>query len=722
MSLRGLLLLLLVVLPEPASARDKTYCVGGYDGVPPRHSAACNTRAVRSMHAQWHAHMFVTDGKQCMECYDEVDSSCEWDFLANNRRWRAADPFTCRKLSSLNDGSYIHQHMIDGAPASAPPPPKPVTYKAALDSVSPGPYAVGDQITLVGSLRDEAGNPRPTPGGDFVFTGADGRTFTIPGSPQSDGTVTAKVKLQAIDGLKVEFRPKLPSLASHERVSLSTSNATAIQIELCEARAQVISPSAGEPLLAGQPVLLRATLLHPQTNQPISVPGAQLEFDVRPEGLAPSKVVANASLEARYTPPVSADPRPIQLSVSGRVGARAICPAPEITVAASDSGLAFDLSDLPERCYVGLPCVGDLSLSLPPVGTPARQRADRLLADPKVSLRITDNSVVIGTASAAKGAARLTRQYDQPGNADWQVVLLDGAGVELLRSAVHTVAVRPPLKLSLPDRLNFGTIPAGSDLEEVCQTLDFSASQAAEEHGFRVEWVNGSGCKSTPKLMFLGALGFIDTARLTPARDIVSLDPDQPTLTLCLDVPRCDADVSPKGTALRVTPLTAAFADQATTVNLTWDVEGRSWLSCNLWWLAPSGGIFALLLLIYGFIRPARFGESAAVRVADDVKNLRRVHALVLREQPGSGAGLYRDARVGVHADGTVDGRLRLALVELRAVKGGGVLMFPLNGGAIEVQDRRTKRFEPVSVPKEGYSPGQELYRVGPIVLKVEAS
>ena len=327
MSLRGLLLLLLVLLPEPASARDKTYCVGGYDGVPPRHSAACNTRAVRAMHSQWHAHMFVTNGKECMECYDEVDSSCEWDFLANNRGWRHGDPFTCRKLSSVRDGSYIHQHMIDGAPASAPPPPKPVSYKAALDSVSPGPYAVGDQITLVGSLRDESGDPRPTPGGDFVFTGSDGRSFTIQGSPQRDGTVTAQVKLQAIDGLKVEFRPKLPSLASHEKVTLSTSKATPIQIELCEARAQVISPTAGEPLLSGQPVLLRATLLHPQTNQPITVPGAQLEFDVRPDGLAATKVAADASLEARYTPPASADPRPIRLSVSGRVGARAICPA-----------------------------------------------------------------------------------------------------------------------------------------------------------------------------------------------------------------------------------------------------------------------------------------------------------------------------------------------------------------------------------------------------------
>lgn len=721
MSLRGLFLLL-VLLPEPVAAGDKTYCVGGYDGVPPRHSAACNSREVRAMHKLWHAHTFVTDGKECMECWDEQDSSCIWDFLANEPNYYETDPFTCRKLSSLKDGRYIYRHVIDGAPASAPPPPKPVTYKAALDSVSPGPYAVGDQITLVGSLRDEAGNPRSTPGGDFVFTGSDGRSFTIPGSPQQDGTVTAKVKLQAIDGLKVEFRPKLPSLASHEKVALGTSKATPIQIELCEARAQVISPSAGEPLLAGQPVLLRATLLHPQTNQPITVPGAQLEFDVRPAGMAATKVAANASLEARYTPPASADPRPIQLSVSGRVGERAICPAPEITVEASDSGLAFDLSDLPDRCYVGSPCVGDLSLRLPPVGTPARQRADRLLADPKVSLRITDNSALIGTASASSGAARLTRQYTTPANADWQVVLVDGAGVELLRSAVHTVTVRPPLKLSLPDRLDFGTIPAGSDLEQVCQTLDFSASQAAEEHGFRVEWVNGGGCKSTPKLMFLGALGFIDTASLSPHRDVEALDPDQPTLTICLDVPRCDADASPKGAALRVTPLTAAFANQATTVNLLWDVEGRSWLSCNLWWVAPSGGIFALLLLIYGFIRPARFGESAAVRVADDVKNMRRVHALVLREQPGSGAGFYRDARVGVHADGTVDGRLRLALVELRAVKGGGVLMFPLNGGAIEVQDRRTKRFEPVSVPKEGYSPGQELYRVGPIVLKVEAS
>ncbi|MCK6525011.1 hypothetical protein L6R49_26705, partial [Myxococcota bacterium] len=706
---------------SPVSARDKTYCVGGYDGVPPRHSAACNTRSVRSMHKLWHAHMFVTNGRECMECYDEQDSSCEWDFLQNNPGWRHSDPFTCRNLGSLKDGQYVHQHLIDGA-AATPSPPKPVTYRAALDSVSPGPYAVGDQITLVGSLRDDAGNPRPTPGGDFVFTGADGRTFTIAGTPQRDGTVTAQVKLQAIDGLKVEFRPKLPSLAAHEKVVQSASSATPIEIELCEARAQVISPTAGEPLLSGQPTLLRATLLHPKTNQPISVPGASLEFDVRPDGLPATKVAANGSLEARYTPPASADPRDIRLSVSGRVGERAICPAPEVVVSASDSGLAFDLSELPERCYVGLPCVGDLSLRLPPEGTAARQRADRLLADPKVSLRITDNSAVVGVASAAKGAARLTRQYDKPGNADWQVVLLDGAGVELLRSAAHTVTVRPPLQLRLPDRLDFGTIPAGSPIEEVCQTLDFSASQAAEEHGFRVEWVNGAGCASSPRLMFLGALGFVDTASLTPHQDIVSLDPDQPNLTVCLDVPRCDADASPSGTALRVTPLTPEFGSQATTVRLTWDVTGRSWLSCNLWWVAPSAGVTGLLLLLYGFIRPARFSEGAAARVADEVKNLRRVHALVLREQPGSGAGFYRDARVGVHADGTIDGRLRQALVELRAEKGGGVLMFPLNGSVIEVQDHRTKRFEPISVPKEGYSPGNALYRVGPIVLKVEAS
>ena len=89
----------------------------------------------------------------------------------------------------------------------------------------------------------------------------------------------------------------------------------------------------------------------------------------------PQAAATPATPPAGAPRPASADPRPIQLSVSGRVGARAICPAPEITVAASDSGLAFDLSDLPDRCYVGLPCVGDLSLSLPPVGTPARQRA-----------------------------------------------------------------------------------------------------------------------------------------------------------------------------------------------------------------------------------------------------------------------------------------------------------------------------------------------------------
>ncbi|MDG1484073.1 MAG: hypothetical protein P8R54_31060 [Myxococcota bacterium] len=368
------------------------------------------------------------------------------------------------------------------------------------------------------------------------------------------------------------------------------------------------------------------------------------------------------------------------------------------------SGLTLDTSGLPTSCAVGADCAGTVALRLP--DGPQKVRWQAALADPATA--ITLNGVPMPRQSGAHYTAR--RSGQNPTTETWTIAVTPADGEAI--TALHTVSYFSPLRLVVPQQLDFGTLPAGSSTfgPQHCQTLDLSASQNLDQHLFDLTFGEpDGGCEAEPVLR-AGSQRRPRPSRL-PLEGIALSE----TLELCLSVPACAGD-SGSGASLHITPRTAAYADQAATVTLDWTVTERSWLSCNWWWLAILSSIAFTLWVIAGFIRPHRFAREAGIQIAGSEKGLRRAAPQLLREFRGARAGFYRDAALGVHADGSVNGRLKGSIVQLHATRQGVVLK-----GAVELQDRRTRRWATPEDLIEGHLPSPAAtYRAGDLWFKVE--
>lgn len=706
----------------PVSLQGKTYCVGGYEGRPRTVLAACERPEVRRRHSQWHEHNYILspDRSECFICYDEVDSTCETVFLRNHPDFEEADWADCARLGEQHTADKVMEHVIDGTPvvpSQAPPPP--VELVAKFEHMTPGPYTAGDRITLVGAVRDPSGEARRIPGGVFRVTDAKGNVNDVQGEVQPDGTVSASLLVPAVASVRIEFVPNLLRVKG-EILRSPKSDPQAFEVQVCGYRARVVSPAPGESLLSGHGTPLRAALFDAKAQVPVTPPpGVALSFRVQVQGEPDDVVIARDNLEADWTPPASPKPRMVRISASGQAGDHVICPADEVIAYASDLGLSFDTSELPRTCYVGLPCKGTLTLQRPPAGSVvARKRVDELLADPKTVAEVVDSGEVLYRGPPrADDRYTFDKTYPQVKNASWHVVLHTPRGD--VSMPAHEVSIRPQLRLELASELDFGTVDAGSDVTTTCRKLDFSRSTAVEEHKWELEAQGVEGCRSRPVLYFRNALGQSDVRPLSPKLGIEQFDPQRRELDICLEVPSCAGDASPAGAALRVAPLTREFASQATTVRMRWTVRNRSFLACHGSWLFPLLAGMGGLFVVAGFTRPARFPPGASIQVSGSEKGIRQSAAVLLRSCPGSAPGFFRDARLGLHGDGDVKGRVRGAMVLLRAVQGGGVVLQGL--GPVERQDRRSLRWEPVDDLARGHvpSPGV-LYRAGGTFFKVE--
>lgn len=140
-------------------------------------------------------------------------------------------------------------------------------------------------------------------------------------------------------------------------------------------------------------------------------------------------------------------------------------------------------------------------------------------------------------------------------------------------------------------------------------------------------------------------------------------------------------------------------------------------LSTYLPWPWPILWGVWLVVLVAGFVIPVRFSRSTSVKVASNERALQQARSLALTDCAGSRPRWYRNAEVGVHASGDVNGNIRTASVVLRATK-RGVRLF---GAGIETQDRRTRAWTAVTDAASGHSPsGGALYRTGGMYFKVE--
>lgn len=707
-----LALVLAVAASAPTLREGVTYCVGGYDIQGFNHVDACQLPAQAGRHSAWHFHAFLTDGTACYACWDEEDSTCETVFVAENKGWRSLFPFESLCAGHPASDSVLH-HVVDGQDVGTPPP-RVTSLTAALDALTPGAHAAGDRMAVSGAIRDTRGAIRPVTGGNFVVTTDDGRTFTFTGVPRADGSIAGDIELPAAERVDVTFVPDRPTLAPGETLVSAASGPASLAVDPCRYRARVTAPAVGASLASGAPVALRAALYENAT--PVAaIPGTSLTFGLT--GGASLALPADPSLAATWTPPPSPTPSHTSITASGTAGGFAVCPAPGVDITWSDLGIGFDTTGLPTRCYAGMDCRGDIRLVRPDGGA-ARQRVDALLTAAGAEAILTDNGEEVW-----RGAPRVDDIYP------YSQVLTDLAAHALVLTIRgsdgtpvvmpgHTLLVRPPLKVVVPAVLDFGTHAAGDEWTTTCARLDMSASQAAQEHVWELRVDGVDGCQARPGIGHANAAGHAELVSLLGPVTQPAFDPAHPEFTICLELPDCAADNAPAAAALHLRPLTKEFADQARDIPLRWVVTGRPWYLCHGWWMGPSGLALIATGLLIGVLRPARFPAGAAIRVAGSDAGLKRSSALLLRGCPGARPGLYRDACLGVHGDGTVDGRVRGTPVQVRATRDRGVVL--QGAGPLDVLSAGGK-WSPVEGLARGVLPSpRATYRAGSTLFKVD--
>ncbi len=571
-----------------------------------------------------------------------------------------------------------------------------------IEDVTPGPYTAGETITATAGLRDDGGTPRPLSGGTFHITDANGNITDIRGEVGPDGRIHGELPLPPGEGISIRFTPDPMALRDGERLVSETSQPLSLDVARgCEYLAVVTTPAAGSVLAGGAQTALTAALLDPGTRQPVAAPaGRGVAFSVRIPGRAPT-TLPTSGLSTTWSAPEVSGPIAVEVWASGE----GVCRGDSTRLTVSPVGLSISTDELPDTCYTDRPCTAAFSIQRP-ADPAARQLADTMLSSGRIVL-LEDGQEVGVLRGTAADRYSVRRDIGEPGERTWQISV-QGAD-RVITSAPHVVRIRPPLTLSAAGGLDFGTLPAGTAALQTCQDLDLSASQAIEGHRFALS-VAGGACLSEPALSIRGR-----RVKELP-QEVGPLDPAAAILPVCLKVPACAGEVAPGDAALVITPLDPAFSGDAISVPMSWTVTGRSWLSCHAIWLIPSVLMGLSLVVLVGFVRPRRFAGELTITTAGDERAIRRATPTRLLDCPGSRAGFFRDAALGIHADGSVNGRLRHAAAVLRAVRGGVVLEAR---GGLEVFDRRRSRWQPVE--ESPTRPGsRDIYRISDLCFRVE--
>ena len=700
----GVLLVALLAAPS-AFAGNNTYCVGA--------RGECSTPAIEAKHSKWHFHTFVTDGEHCYECYDEVDNTCETNFLRNHSGWSTTGLGRCLAIGMAPQDEGVKFHVIGGREVTPPKKPKPppkkkVTLRGEIYKRTPGPYAVGDSVTL--NVRVMKGKEARTfSGGTVIVTDKTGKELErVPVRVKGGSAKTAKVSIKLPPGtVRVSFVPDDPGLRSNEVLGNVDNPQLAFVVGSCPFRGALDgTPSV---LLIGDSLeVTGAVRAHKGKADASKLGGAKLELllqlDDGLEARFPATLSGTSIRGSITAPDIDGKSATGKVSVVS-TGSPTICPGTSKPVTVSR--VPFTLTGTaPDQCWTGQECVATFDVG---VGTgPAADKARALLASPELEVIAkvgADRVSVDGTAAGGRLTLRTTPERE--GRVTFSVELL-GKGESVRAEAWSDVA--EAITLRLPEDLDLGKV-SGGDVADSCVNLDFSGSNGAMGARFAVSLADPcADCEAELVTVADGTAYELPLDELTIGKDQV--------LPICLRVGRCPTGADGGEQTLVVTPLESKFAGQEKRVRVRYTVAGKGSLECwgwVLWWIL---GAIALFVIWYGFKRPVGFPPGASILVASDSRKLRRAAKMLLEDQPGGKKGWYRSARVHVDGGGASCKSSRDALFTL-VPYGGGV---GIVASGLLRQDKRTRKMEPAE-PLPGdkavsLSRGRE-YQVGSLVLKL---
>lgn len=327
--LAGVLLLLLLFSAAYSSTAEagKTYCVGGYRGQPGHTTpSACNTDAIRRQHRRrgWHYHNLVRRraGGDCYECWDEEDNTCNTIFLSEHPDFEEVDKPQCPAQSNE---SKILFHVKDGKPVTAP---RRLSLTIGVEGGPSGQGVTGEILHLKGVVRTSDGKIRPVLGGSFRVTDADGNARVVPGSLQSDGTVTGQITVPSTREISVVFEPELPPRGPGEVIAQQREVGKTITVARCGYHATLTAPTAGAVLYSGEPVTLKAALFDRDRRPLASAPsGTRLRFSVQGK-----TIDTGVNLRASWTPENQPGSGAVTIEVRGEVGGVQVCSLQPVSV------------------------------------------------------------------------------------------------------------------------------------------------------------------------------------------------------------------------------------------------------------------------------------------------------------------------------------------------------------------------------------------------------
>jgi hypothetical protein len=696
-----------LLLTPLATQAAETYCVGAGN--------ECGRPEIVRQHRRWHSHSYVTDGKDCYQCYDERDDTCDTSFIPKNPGWRSVGLAACLVIGPASTDKGVITHVIGGKEVTKPKPKKPppkkkVTLTPEVYRRTPGPYAVGDSVTFDVRVRGKGKDARAFTGGELVVTNKQGEEVArVPVRVKGGSAKTAKatVKVPAGD-LFVQFVPKSPTVRSDEVLGKLNSPKMALKVGSCPLRGRL--EDRDTVVLVGETLGVVGDL-RTHTGSPAQaseLAGARVELLLQLDGgletRFPAQLDGNKITGSIKAPDID------DLSAKGTIsvvssGTPLVCPggSQKITV----SRTAFTLNaEAPEQCWTGQECAATFTIG---VGSgPAAAKARALLSQPELEViaKIGGDRVAFdGTPAGGTITVRTTPQKE--GRVTFSLELVspgESVAAEAQSDVAEAITVR------LPEELDLGQVGPG-DLESTCQPLDFSASNGAMGARFSIDLADP--CPDCEAHVVTVAGGQRADLPL-----VVTIGRDQ-VLPICLMVGRCPTGEAGGDQVLVVNPLEARFAGQQKRVRVRYTVAGKGSFQCwgwMLWWVL--GGI-VLVLIWYGFHKPVGFPPGVSILLASDQKKLRRAAKVLLEDQPGGRKGWYRSAKV--HFDGSGGATPRRSEASFTLVPFGGGVGIIASGGLLR-QDKRTRKMEPAEpLPGDkavGLSRGRE-YEAGGLVLKL---
>lgn len=311
--------------------------------------------------------------------------------------------------------------------------------------------------------------------------------------------------------------------------------------------------------------------------------------------------------------------------------------------------------------------------------------APEILESPgfEVVVRVGKDDVVLKHEGGGKFVGSFTPT--EPG-AEYGEVSFRNTWLDLRAKAPLSVQGFVPLTLIVPP-VDLGSWSGGRWSSTACKPLDLSKSTNADR-------VPLACTASAPLTCSQGANGW----------------------QVCAEAPGCCGTLPGAGDAVSVTIRGAHehYAAGAATVPVLYQVSRTGILRC--WWpeiLFVLGMLF-LAFVINGFVRPRSFDPAMSVKIAGKEAALRRATSLVLAEAPGGKRGFYRHARFGLTNDGHPTRKKAQCQLLLQAGPRRAAVV--VEGSGLEVQDRRSKKWEPV--PKGTAVVQGSTYRIGTMYLK----